>query len=343
MTTHTFPDYAGAVVAITGATGFVGLHLARRLVQDGARVRLLVRNAARLEPALARSCTLVHGDLLDAAAMQELVGPAQWVFHCAANVATWGRWRDYERANVQAVQVLMDALRTAPAAPRRLVHLSTVDVYGFPQQPADEQALLRSVGFHYGESKRQGDELVRRLAAEQGLACTVLRPGNVVGPGSPFVRRIAAALRSGLMLSIDGGRHHAGLIDVENLVDVIVWCGLAPAAVGQVYNVRDPWSVNWGQYVSDLRDGGALGGRILNLKYRHAWLLARLVSEPWRWLGLAAEPPLHPLIVQVFGRTCGHSIAKLQAHGAPLGRVDYANSMRASLRWLAQAPSDELG
>lgn len=328
-------EYAGATVAITGATGFVGTHLARRLVQCGARVRVLVRDEARLDPVLARACTVVQGDLLEMAALRELVGPAQWVFHCAANVATWGRESDYLRVNVQGVQKLFDALRDAPVAKRRLVHLSTVDVYGFPELAADEEMKLEPVAFHYGESKRQGDVLVRRLSAEHGLPCTVLRPCNVVGPGSPFVLRIGAALRSGLMLSVDGGRHHAGLVDIENLVDVILWSGLAPVACGQVYNVRDPWSVSWAQFVADLRRGTGLGGRVLNMDYRLAKPLAALVAAPWHWLGLAAEPPLHPLIVEIFGRTCGHSIAKLQAHGAVLGQVDYASSIRASLRWLA--------
>lgn len=327
--------YGGAAVAVTGATGFVGRHLALRLLNEGAQVTVLARDASRLDPVLARACTVVRGDLLDAAALQQLVRGVAWVFHCAANVATWGRWQDYQRANVQGVRGLIEAMRAGPDKPGRLVHLSTLDVYGFPELPADEGLALRPVAFHYGESKRQGDALVHTLCGERGVPYTVLRPGNIVGPGSPFVERIGAALRSGLMLSVDGGHHHAGLLDVCNLLDVMLWAGQASIARGQTYNVRDPWDACWAEYLHDFRQGSGLGGRVLNLDYRVAMALASLVGTPWRWLGLRTEPLLHPLIVQVFGRTCGHSIAKLQSHGAPLGRVDYAGSLRTSLDWLA--------
>lgn len=331
-------SYRGACVAITGASGFVGRHLAARLLDGGARVSILARDVSRLDPRLARECTVVRGDLLDKAALQQMLDGASHVFHCAADVATWGRWDSYRRANIDGVRVLLDALQASGGYPRRLVHLSTLDVYGFPAEPASEDAVLQPVPYPYGESKRQGDLLVRQRCLAAGMSHVVLRPGNIVGPGSPFVSRIGDALRSGPMLSIDGGRHHAGLVDVQNLLDVLLWAGWNPEAHAQVYNVRDPWEVCWSDYLRDFRQGSGLKGYTLDLGYRTAMLLASVAGAPHRWLGLRKEPLLHPLIVQIFGRTCGHAIGKLQAHGAPVGRVDYASSMRASLQWLATQP-----
>lgn len=331
-------SYRGVCVAMTGASGFVGRHLAARLLAEGARVSVLARDVSRLDARLARECTVVRGDLLDKAALQQMLRGASHVFHCAADVATWGRWDSYRRANIDGVRVLLDALAASGGAPRRLVHVSTLDVYGFPAEPASEDALLAPVPYHYGESKRQADLLVQQQCPALGMSHVVLRPGNIVGPGSPFVSRIGAALRSGPMLSIDGGRHHAGLVDVQNLLDVLLWAGLSRHAHGQVYNVRDPWEVCWGDYLRDFRQGSGLKGRVLDLDYRTAMLLASAACAPYRWLGLRREPLLHPLIVQIFGRTCGHAIGKLRDHGAPTGRVDYAASMRASLVWLALQP-----
>lgn len=330
--------YRDASVAMTGASGFVGRHLAARLLDGGARVSILARDVSRLEPGLARECTVVQGDLLDRAAVDRTLSGAAYVFHCAADVATWGPWDSYRRANVDGVRVLLDALQARGGTLRRLVHLSTLDVYGFPAEPACEDAVLEPVPYHYGESKRQGDLLVQQQCLALGMSHVVLRPGNIVGPGSPFVSRIGAALRSGPMLSIDGGRHHAGLVDVQNLLDVLLWAGLSPEAHGQVYNLRDPWEVCWGDYLRDFRQGSGLKGYVLDLDYRTAMLLASVAGAPYRWLGLRAEPLLHPLIVQIFGRTCGHAVDKLRAHGAPIGRVDYASSMHASLQWLAMQP-----
>ncbi len=330
--------YRDAPVAITGASGFVGRHLAARLLDEGARVTVLARDVSRLTARLAHECTLVQGDLLDRAAVYRMLSGAAYVFHCAADVATWGPWENYRRANVDGVRVLLDALQTRGGTFRRLVHVSTLDVYGFPAGPASEDALLAPVPYHYGESKRQGDLLVQQQCPALGLSHVVLRPGNIVGPGSPFVSRIGAALRSGPMLSIDGGRHHAGLVDVQNLLDVLLWAGLSPDAHAQVYNLRDSWDVCWADYLRDFRQGSGLRGYVLDLDYQTAMVLASVASAPYRWLGLRKEPLLHPLIVQIFGRTCGHAVDKLRSHGAPGGRVDYASSMRASLQWLGAQP-----
>ena len=331
-------DWSHVRVAVTGATGFVGSHLVRRLQARGATLSLLVRNPDRLDQQLAQTCRVVHGDLLDRQAMEQLLQGASHVVHCAANVATWSSPHNYQQANVEAVRVLLDALQARAQPLARLVHVSTLDVYGFPEQPASEAMPLAPVRHGYGETKRQGELLLQQRAAEQGLSYTILRPGNIVGPGSPFVSRIGEALRSGPMLSIDGGRAHAGLLDIENLLDVMLWAARHPEAHQQVYNVRDPWDVRWADYLKDFRQASQLKGLVLDLPYPVAMAAAHAASAPFRWLGLQQEPLLHPLIVQIFGRTCGHDIGKLRQHGAPLGRIDYASSLRTSLDWLAAQP-----
>lgn len=331
--------YDGVPVAVTGASGFVGRHLVVRLLAAGAQISVLVRDVARLDPALVARCRVVQGDLTDTVAMGKVLSGAAYVFHCAADVATWGKKHDYHHANVQGVRVLLRALlQGSPHVLQRLVHLSTLDVYGFPALPASEDATLVRVPFHYGESKRRGDLLVQAFCRRHGISYTVLRPGNIIGPGSPFVSRIGAALRYGPMLAIDGGRHHAGLLDVQNLLDVLLWAAVSPQAHGQVYNVRDPWEVHWEGFLRDFRQGSGLKGSVLDLDYRTAMRLASVLAAPYRWLSVRREPLLHPLIVEIFGRTCGHAIAKLQDHGAPLGCMDYHRSMRESLNWIATQP-----
>lgn len=329
--------YAGEQVTVTGATGFVGGHLVRRLLGLGAKVSVLARDASRLDPALRQVCSVVQGDLLDPVAVEQALAGSAYVFHCAANVATWGRWEDYHAANVQGVETLLDVLASDRAELKRLVHLSTLDVYGFPNEPANESASLRPVRLGYGESKRMGEALVHERCARSGVPYSILRPGNIVGSGSPFVSRIGEQLVSGLMLTIDGGRSHAGLIDVENLLDVLLWAGLSPSAEQQVYNVRDFWDVSWAEYVRDLKNGLQGKGWVVDLNYPAATAAGYLLSAPYRLFGLRREPRLHPLIVQLFGRTCAHSIDKLLRDGAPVGRVDYQASLERSLAWFIDA------
>ncbi len=326
--------YAGAALCVTGATGFLGRHLVRRLLALDARVTALVRAPGKLSPDSTSKLAIVQGDLSSVAALEHAVFDSEYVFHCAANVSTWDQRAAYDVANIEGVSNLISALNQAPRGRlKRLVHVSTLDVYGFPVEPADESTSLPINPFGYGESKRLGEAFLRTECARLGIPFVVIRPGNIIGPSSPFISRIGKALVSGLMLKINAGRAHAGLIDVENLLDVLLWAGGSTDALGGVFNARDPLEVSWDQFLLDYQKQLAGKGVVLNLGYRPAMIVARLISGMHAMLRLPGEPLLHPLIVQIFGRTCGHSIERIKTASAPLAGVDYATSLERSVAW----------
>ena len=325
--------YAGQPVLVTGATGFVGGHLVTRLLEQGARVKLLVRDPKRLPPAQRDRVDVVQGDLTQPATLTDAARDVAWVFHCAANVQTWGRARDYEAVNVLGVRNLLDALAPHAKSLHRFVHVSTVDVYGFPRTPCDEGCAPQLPGFGYGDSKLRGELVLRDIAPKLQLPYTILRPANIMGPGSPFIERVGRELRNGLMLRVSGGRVDAGFLYVDNLIDTLLWAGLAPQAKNEVFNVLDPQSVTWRQLLDDLRLRINGKGWIIDLPYPVAVAAGAALALPYRMLGSRREPLLHPLIVKIFGRTCGHRAAKLAAAGCSVGRVDYHQAMAESARW----------
>ena len=313
--------------AVTGATGFIGHHLAQRLIGSEHRLRVLVRDPRRLTPRISDGAEIIMGDLARPESLCRFTEGADILIHCAANVQTWDCRAHYEATNVHGVAHLLDAVEASTRKPRVLIHLSTVDVYGFPNTPCDENCLPRAPGFGYGDSKLQGEALFKERASALGIPWVVLRPCNVMGPGSPFIDRIGQELHHGLMLQVDGGHVDAGFLDVDHLVSVILWATSAEGSWGEVFNVNGPERIEWRRFLIDLRRGVAGKGVILSLPYALAMTAGHALAMPYNWLRLPHEPLLHPLIVQIFGRSCGHFSDKLQRFGAPPAMRSYAEVM----------------
>lgn len=324
------------LVLVTGATGFIGSRLAQRLLDDGYAVRVLVRDPDKLSALLREQCEVVVGDVLDEAIMARAVKHVQLIFHCAANVKTWDKYAAYAAVNVQGVQNLMQAIAQVNPGLSRLVHISTVDVYGFPDVPCDETCVATGGEFDYGKTKLMGENLVRSLGDAAGISYAIIRPCNVIGPGSQFIERIGAELRSGVMLTIAGGHTHAGLVYIDNLVDDVVWAATAPNAHRECYNVRDDNEVDWAAFLRVFRQCIAGKGLVINLSFVVADKVAWAFEAVHKTLMPRHEPLLHRLLVRFFGKTCGHSPAKIRAHRADASgvtRMDFDEAMRRSCQW----------
>jgi len=316
---------------ITGATGFVGHRLAERLIQEGWAVKLLIRDINKLTPTLRADCEVITGDLLNTDAISQAVRDVNVIFHCAANVSTWDNWDSYYAANVTGVKNLLNAITTENKTLSRLVHVSTMDVYGFPVLPCTELSATSGAGFGYGESKLQGESVVTELADKANISYTIIRPGNVIGPGSQFITRIGAELKFGIMLTVNGGREHAGLVYIDNLVDRLIWAANSTDAHHACYNVRDDYDVNWSTFLSKFKSGIKGKGLILNLPFSVADKLANAFEAVHKLFLPRHEPMLHRLLVRFFGRTCGHSADKIDAHCAT--RISFDDAMRESINW----------
>ncbi len=320
------------LILITGATGFIGNHLARDLVARGCRLRLFVRSRELLTSSLQDHCEIVLGDLGDPDAVQRAVSGVSVIFHCAANVSTWDSEENYFAANVHGTACLLAAVIRQGVSLSRFVHVSSMDVYGFPEQPCDESVKLNS-RFGYGRSKVEGEAIVRSMCEEAQIPFVILRPGNVIGPGSQFIDRIGTALQTGVMALIDGGKIHAGLLSIDNLLEVMHWSATAPAAINECFNVRNPEAMSWRTFTDQFREAIRGRGVIISMPYRLAILSGQLIGSVSGRLMPSQEPLWHLLLVNIFGRTCGHQIAKLQSAKGSVGDVTLEQCLKQSFDW----------
>src|SRR5438874_8482723 len=126
---------------VTGATGFLGSHVARVLAGHGANLRLLVRQTSNLKNIENLKADLVNGDLRDPASLEKGISGCDVVFHVAADYRLWVRDpEEMYRANVEGTRATLEAARKNGV--RRVVYTSSVATMGFTSngQPADEKS-----------------------------------------------------------------------------------------------------------------------------------------------------------------------------------------------------------
>jgi nucleoside-diphosphate-sugar epimerase len=231
--------------AISGGAGFLGLHLARRLLADGRQVRTL--DVAPLnDPGLEASVEELQGDVRDRDRVDRLVADADIVVHAAAALPIQASRDSIRSVNVTGTEHVLQAARAAGA--KRVVFISSTAVYGVPEKhPIEEDDPLVGVG-SYGESKIDAEALCRVA----GVETTIIRPKTFIGPERLGVFEILFDwIREGRRIYILGkGHNRYQLLAVEDLVDAVVRAADAPEAAGETFNVG---ATEFGTVRSDLQ------------------------------------------------------------------------------------------
>ncbi len=231
--------------AISGGAGFLGLHLARRLLAHGHEVRTL--DVVPLDDMeLERSVDELRGDVRDRERVRELVAGADVVVHAAAALPIQASRDSIRSVNVGGTENVLRAAREAGAS--RVVFISSTAVYGVPEKhPIEEDDPLVGVGW-YGESKIDAEALCRVAAVHT----TIVRPKTFIGPERLGVFEILFDwIREGRRIYILGkGYNRYQLLAVEDLVDAIVRAATVPEATGETFNVG---ATEFGTVRSDLQ------------------------------------------------------------------------------------------
>jgi nucleoside-diphosphate-sugar epimerase len=231
--------------AISGGAGFLGLHLARRLLADGHDVRTL--DVVPLDDAgLERSVQELRGDVRDRDRVRELLGGADVVVHAAAALPIQASRESIRSVNVGGTENVLQEARDAGV--QRVVFISSTAVYGVPEKhPIEEDDPLVGVG-SYGESKIDAEGLCRVAAVET----TIVRPKTFIGPERLGVFEILFDwIREGRRIYILGqGHNRYQLLAVEDLVDAIVRAGTVLEAARQTFNIG---ATEFGTVRSDLQ------------------------------------------------------------------------------------------
>jgi nucleoside-diphosphate-sugar epimerase len=218
------------VIALTGATGFIGSAIARKLVKEGWGVRALIRPPLRRARLEGISVQWVHGALEDSEHLDSLVGDADAVVHCAGTVRGITE-ADFYAANVGAVSRLAQIAALRSPAPRFLLISSLA-----------ARAPNLSV---YAASKRMGEIALSQMGG--GFAWTVLRPPAVYGPGDRAMLPLFRLMERGIAPLLGRNDARFSLLYVEDLAEAVIKWLVSESGESRVFELDDghPRGYGW--------------------------------------------------------------------------------------------------
>jgi nucleoside-diphosphate-sugar epimerase len=319
-------------VFVTGATGFLGSHLTELLVAEGHRVRALAQRNSRTDWLERLGVQFVHGDLADQDILRDGVKGCEIVFHCAAIQGRWGARASYIEANTTGTRNLLDA--SVAAGVRRFVHTSTVGVLGEDNLlDADESTPYAPMN-PYQESKVIAEKLALSYQASDQLEVAIVRPGWMHGErDGQSIGRLVAALQSGRIALIDGGRAIGSFTYVGHTARALYLASARAEAIGQIYHITNGARTTNKEFFDTL--AGLLGAPLprWSIPYPLAYTAAIAMESAALALRTSEPPLLTRFRVKSFGRHHHFGIAKARRQLGYAPEVNLREGLRRAVEW----------
>lgn len=301
--------FKGARVLVTGATGFTGSVLTRKLVAAGADVTAITRSPPRgtLKELPVR---WLQGQVFDSEVVTKAMQDVAYVFHVAAAYREAGMDDQvYRHVHVTSTQLIAEAAVRQPGF-KRLVHVSTVGVHGHIEHPPADETAPFAPGDIYQKTKAEAELWLREYAERTPLPYTIIRPAAIMGPDDTRLLKIFKLATQPVFPLLGYGKCLYHLIHVEDLTDAMLLAATHPAALGEAFIAGNQDPVR-------LEDLGRLVADTLGYRFRPV----RIPVTPFFWAAAVCEavckpfglaPPLHRRRVAFFTKDRAFNTAKIR-------------------------------
>ena len=298
-------------ILITGANGFIGSNLVKRLLSEGNEVRSLVRKTSDLSFLNGLHTEIMYGDINDTDSLQTAMQGVDLVFHIAGLAADWGAYEWFEKVNFTGTKNVAQVASAAGVS--KMVYISTVAFHGFGKVNMTETSPVAKDLIPYAQTKYKAEQWLWDFQNQTDLKITAVRPGNVFGVNDrTFMLKYLEAMETGKFMEVGKGRSKTCPVFIDNLIDIITLVSREDKANGQAFIATDGLDIDWHTFNGKLADAMQIKLPKASIPYSVAYPVAKIYYGVHKALGLKSEPFLTPYRINNGGKDYHFSIRKLQ-------------------------------
>jgi len=281
---------------VTGATGFLGSHLAERLLEQGAYVRILARKTSDLSYLKTTRANVVFGDVEDYDSLLPAVKGIDVVYHAAARVMPgWGAWKLFDSSIVKGTDNILRA--SVEAGVSRFLHVSTGTVHGklcegdTPVCESTPCDVLFCRDSYYDFAKLQGENVANNYHKEGKIQVSMVRIGAIYGPRDRLLAdRLYRHMSMPIIVWPGQSNPKYSIVYVTDAADFAIIVANSDRAQGEVYNVAPPYAVPLRTFAAALLKAMGKPKPQVNMPYSVAYIWCTLMEE-WSRLRHVQEMP----------------------------------------------------
>ncbi len=322
----------GTRVLVTGASGYTGRVLTRKLVELGCEVRAIARASSDLGPLEGLPINWFRGDVFDQEVVNSACLDVEYIFHVAAAYRE-AKISDqtYVKVHVDSTKLLAQAVLNSRVF-KRFVHVSTVGVHGHIDHPPADENYRFSPGDIYQRTKAEAELWIREFAKQHGLPLAVVRPAAIYGAEDRRLFKLFKMASRPLFPLFGRGKGLYHLIHVDDLTDIFITAALHPRALGEVFIAGDPKPSELKEIASTIASEiGNTGLKFLRFPAWPLFLAADLCELICKPLGI--EPPIYRRRVAFFTKDRAFNTTKLSELLGYRYTYSTEQGLRSTARW----------
>ena len=329
-------------IGITGATGFIGGRLLRKLLSDGHQVKCLVRDKQKAKTIEKLGAEVYFGDLSNLDTLKDFPEGCDYIFHIAALVSDWGKKYDFFKSNVQATKELLEASKKHSVKRFIFMSSSTVvwnssffkihnledinELYPCPEKYND----------YYNESKSAAEKLVMEYNRTSDLETVVLRPSNVWGAGDTVILpRIASAAKKRFLIPMGSGKNNITPCHVDNLVHGMLLAMTNENAPGKVYFLNDGNKIAYYRFIKDQLQAADIHWEPkFRIPYKLGYIISGFMELIFKIIRSKKAPVLTRFAVAALSGNRSYSILRAKKDLGYETVISYTEGMKRLREWV---------